>query len=62
MGLDPISKLLKYIPLRKGKVKVPKDLDVGQFVLNTPLLLENLTFEGLRLAWIPHLKLEDWVW
>lgn len=58
-GLDPISKLLDYIPLRKGKLKVPKDPNVGQFLLNTPLLPENLTFEGSRLAWIPHLKLED---
>ncbi len=24
-GVDPISKLSDYIPLRKGKVKVPKD-------------------------------------
>jgi len=28
-GVDPISKLLEYISLRKGKVKVPKDSDVG---------------------------------
>lgn len=26
-GLDPLSKLSKYIPSCKGKVKVPKDLD-----------------------------------
>lgn len=41
-------------------MKVPKDPDVGKFVLNTPLLLENITFEGPRLVQIPHLKMEDW--
>jgi hypothetical protein len=39
---------------------VPKDPDEGKFLLNTPLLPENITFEGPRLARIPHLKLEDW--
>lgn len=58
-GVDPISKLPKYIPRRKGKVKVPKDPDVGQFSLNTPLILKNITFEGPRLARVSHLKLED---
>ena len=58
--VDPISKLSVYIPLHKGKLKVPKDLDVGKFLLNTPLLPENITFEGSHLARIPHLKLEDW--
>jgi len=51
--------LCNNIPPCKGKVKVAKDPDVGQFLLNTPLLLENLTFEGPRLMQIPHLKLED---
>lgn len=59
-GVDHISKLSEYIPPCKGKMKVPKDLDAGQFLLNAPLLPENITFEGLCLAWIPHLKLEDW--
>lgn len=52
--------LLDYIPLCKGKVKVPKDLDPRKFLLNTPLLPDNITFEGPRLARIPHLKLEHW--
>lgn len=38
-GVDLISKLSEYIPPRKGKVKVPKDPNAGQFFLNTPLLL-----------------------
>lgn len=59
-GVDPLSKLLEYIPPCKGKVNVLKDLDVGQFLLNTPLLPENITFEILCLARISHLKLKDW--
>jgi len=35
-------------------------VDARQLLLNTPLLLENITFEGSCLARIPHLKLEDW--
>lgn len=58
--MDPISRLLEYIPLLKGKVKVSKDPDLGQFLCNTPLLLENITFEGPHFVWILHLKLEDW--
>ena len=58
-GVDPIPKLPDYIPPHKGKVKVPEDPDTRQFSLNTPLLLENITFEGPRLARILHLKLED---
>lgn len=41
-------------------MKVPKDPDAGKFLLNTPLLLENITFEGLCSARILHLKLEHW--
>jgi len=59
-GVDPISKLPKYIPPRQGKVKVQKDLDEGNFILNTPLFPEKIVFEGLHLAHVPYLKLEDW--
>jgi len=41
-------------------VKVLKDTDARKFSLNTPLLLENITFEGPRLAQLSHLKLEYW--
>jgi len=58
-GVEPISKLPDYILPHKGKVKFPKDTDAGKFLLNTPLLPEAITFEGLCLAWIPHLKMED---
>ena len=40
-------------------MKVPKDLDEGQFLLNTLLLPKNLPFEGSCLVQIPQLKLED---
>lgn len=59
-GVDPISELPEYIPSRKGKVKVTKDSNVEKFVIYMPLLLENITFEGPRLAWVPLLKMEDW--
>lgn len=49
-GVDLISKLSDYIPPRKGKVKVPKDPVVGQFLLNTPLLPKSVTFERLVLG------------
>jgi len=58
-GVDPISNLSEYIFLYKGKVKVPKDPDARYFLLHTPLLLDNITFEDLRLPWISHLRLED---
>lgn len=48
--VDPISRLPEYIRPCKGKVKVPKALDEGHFLFNTPLLLENVTFEGPHLA------------
>ena len=59
-GVDPISRLLEYIPPCKGKVKVPKVPDAGKFLLNTPLLVEGITFEVPCLVQIPHLKMEDW--
>lgn len=37
-----------------------KDLDERKFILNTPLLLDQITFEGPRLVRILALKLEDW--
>ena len=59
-GVDHVSQLLEYIPSCKGKVKVPKEPYAGQFLLNTLMLPENITFEDSCLVQIPHLKLEDW--
>lgn len=56
---EPITRLLAYIPLWKGKAKVPKDLDSGKFMISTSLLPEEVVFEGALLAHIPVLKLED---
>jgi len=52
--------LPKYVPLRKPKSKVPKDNDEIKTPLQTPLLLDEITFESPRLAWVLILKLEYW--
>jgi len=59
-GSEPISKLPKYIPPCKGKVKVTKNLEVEKFIIHTPMLPETITFDGLHLAWVPLSKMEDW--
>lgn len=59
-GSDPITKLPEYVPLRKGKTKVPKDIDESKAALHIPLLPDEIIFEGPRLGWVPLLKLEDW--
>jgi len=56
----PITKLPRYIPLRKGKAKITKDPDSEKFTISTPLLPEHVPFEGPRHARIPLLKMEDW--
>lgn len=52
--------LPEYIPPWKGKTKVTKDPDLGKFGVSTPLMLEQVTFKGPRLAYILLLKMEDW--
>lgn len=59
-GVDPISKLTDYIPPCKGKMKVTNDPNVEKFLIHMPLLPESITFEGMYLAQIPHLKIEHW--
>ena len=59
-GSDPISKLLDEIPPCRGKKNVPKEIDENKVTLHTPLLPENIVFDGPRLRCVPHLKLEDW--
>lgn len=53
-------KLPKYVPLRKGRVKVPKDLDVVKSTLNTPFLPTGFLFEGSVVGYVPTIKFEDW--
>ena len=45
--------------VRKGKEKVTKDPDLGKFTISTLLLLKEVVFEGVLLACILVLKLED---
>lgn len=58
-GFDPTSKLPEYIPPRRGKAKVPKNIDERKVTLHTSLLPNKIAFEGTHLAYVPHLKLED---
>jgi len=58
-GSDPIYKLLEYIPPHRVKKKVPKDIDESKVTLHTPILLDQIFFQGLRLGHVPLIKLED---
>lgn len=58
-GVDPITRLPMYIPLCKGKTKVPKDIDESKVPLQTHLLPDEIIFEGLHLGRVPLLKLEE---
>lgn len=59
-GADPITQLLEYVPPRKGKAKLPKDINESKSSLQTPLLPDDIVFEGLHLGWVLVLKFEDW--
>lgn len=54
------TKLPKYVPPWKGRVKVPKDLDTISNTFNTPSLPEGVLFEGMDVGGIPSMKFEDW--
>ena len=58
-GADPITRFPEYVSLYKPKSNVPKDIDESKTPWQTPLLLDEITFDGLRLAWVPILKLRD---
>jgi len=57
--LCSVVKLLAYVPLQKGKTKVPKYLDAIKSSLQTPLLLDGIIFEGSHLGRVPTTKFED---
>lgn len=59
-GVDPITQFLNYVPPCKPKSKVPKDIDESKTPLQTPLLLDEITFDSLCLAWVLILKIKDW--
>lgn len=61
-GSHPITKLPEYVPPRIGKNKVPKDIDESKVTLHTPLLLDQIVFEGTHLRHVPLVKLEDWIY
>ena len=48
----------EYVPLHKPKTKIPKDIDESKTPLETPLLLDEIVFDGSCLAWVSLLKLE----
>lgn len=41
---DPITRLPTYIPPRKGKEKVTKDLHSGKFMVPMPILPKEVVF------------------
>lgn len=53
-------KLREYVPPRKGKTKIPKDMDTMKSALHMPLLPDGITFEGSHLGHVPTVKFEDW--
>ena len=59
-GVDPLTCLHAYVPSRKGKARVHKDLDERKISLQTPLLLDDILFEGMHLGQVPALKFQDW--
>lgn len=58
-GADPITRLLEYVPPLKGKAKVLKDIDERKSSLQTPLLPDDIVFEGPHLGRVPILKFGD---
>ena len=55
-----VAKFLEYIPSRKEKAKVPKDLDSAKSALQTPLLPDGIVFEGTHLGCMQPVKFEYW--
>lgn len=58
-GTDPITRLLEYVPLWKGKIKVLKDIDERKVQLQTPLLLDEIVFKQPHLGHVPLLNLKN---
>ena len=54
------TKFPTYVPLRKGKAKVPNNLDETKSSLQTPLLLDGIMFEGTHLGCMLSMKFKDW--
>lgn len=58
--MDPITRLLEYVPQCKPKSKVAKDINESKSPLQTPLLRDEITFNDPCLARVSILKLKDW--
>lgn len=58
-GANPLTELSAYVPPWKGKVKGSNDIDERKTSLQTPLLPNNINFEGAHLGWVTMLKFED---
>lgn len=58
-GADPITRFLEYVRPCKPKTKVPKDIDESKNPLQTPLLLDEIVFDGSCLSQVLLLNLED---
>lgn len=54
------AKFPTHIPLRKGKVKIPRDSDAAKSALQTTLLPDGIVFEGSPMGCVPIMKFEDW--
>ena len=54
------SEISTYIPSRKGKAKVPRDLDAIKTSLQTPLLPDGINFEVSPLGQAATMKFKDW--
>ena len=58
-GADPITQFPEYVPPREIKTKVSKYIDESKVPFQTPLLPNEIFFEGPQLGWVPLLKLEN---
>lgn len=53
-----VIKLPPYIFPWKGIAKILKDLEAMKSALETPLLLDEIRFDGLPLGRVPNIKFE----
>lgn len=57
-GAHLLTRLPVYVFPRKGKTRVPKELDERKSSLQTLLLPDDIIFEGAQLGQVPSLNLE----
>jgi len=59
-GVFQIPSRPPYISLCTRTTKLPKDLDTTKNTLLTPLILDEIRFDGLPLGRVPSIKFKDW--